>query len=97
MHTTDEAGDHHLLGWRQPKISVRGGTNEATKTYINLDFLKKVWGASPRKFRNFRTNLVHSGSGVARSFTREATIFTFFQACFFGRTNLKLMKKQEKS
>ena len=23
--------------------------------------VKKVWGASPRKFRNFRINLVHSG------------------------------------
>ena len=37
-----------------------------------------------------------AGSGVARNFKRGGGIIsTFFQAYFFGRTNFKLIKKQE--
>ena len=37
------------------------------------------------------------GSGVARNCKREEGIIsTFFQVFFFNRTNLKLIKKQEK-
>ena len=35
-------------------------------------------------------------SGVARNFKRGSIVSTFFSASFFGRTNLKLIKKQEK-
>ena len=34
---------------------------------------KKVWGASPRKFRNFRINLVHSGVYAGGFFVEMGT------------------------
>ena len=37
-----------------------------------------------------------AGSGVARNFKREGHNFHIFSASFFGRTNLKLIKRQEK-
>ena len=49
--------------------------------------------ATPQKFLNV------SRSVVAKNFKRERgdIIFTFFQAhSFFGRSNLKLIEKQEK-
>ena len=45
----------------------------------------------------FSSPTTRAGSGGARNFKRRGgTFFTFFQRLFFGRTNLKLIKKQEK-
>ena len=45
----------------------------------------------------FSSLATRAGSGVARNCKRgEDIISTFFQRLFFNRTNLKLIKKQEK-
>ena len=47
--------------------------------------------------RLFSSLTTRAGSGVARNCKRgEGIISTFFQGIFFNRTNLKLIKKQEK-
>ena len=44
----------------------------------------------------FSSLTIRAGSGVARNLKRGGDIISaFFQAYFFGRTNLKLIKKQE--
>ena len=45
----------------------------------------------------FSSSTTKDGSGVARNFKRGGGIIsTFFQAYFFGRTNLKSVKKPRK-
>ena len=44
----------------------------------------------------FSSPTTKAGSGVAKNFKGESIISTFFLASFFGRTNLKLIKKLEK-
>ena len=59
-------------------------------------FLK--W-AGPKPMNRFSSPTTRGGSGVARNFKRGRVgiISTFFvKRIFFGRTNLKLIKKQEK-
>ena len=64
------------------------------KTAMAEAFLK--WGG-PKPLAGFFSPTTRAGSGVARNFKREGGIITaFFQAYFFGRTYLKLIKKQEK-
>ena len=50
-----------------------GGTNQVMKSCKNLDSFEKVRGASLRKFRNFRINLVHSGLYSEGSFIKMGT------------------------
>ena len=60
-------------------------------------FLK--WGAGDKPMTRFFSPSTRAGSGVARNFKREGghnfRIF-FIVFFFFGKTNFKLIKKQEK-
>ena len=54
-------------------------------------------GGGAKPMTRFSSLTTKGGSGVARNFKREGHNFhNFCQAYFFGRTNLKLIKKQEK-
>ena len=55
----------------------------------------KVGGSKP--MTRFSSSTTKDGSGVARNFERRRGIIsTFFPAYFFGRTNLKLIKRPGK-
>ena len=57
-------------------------------------FLK--W-SSPTPMTRFSSPTTRAGSGAARNIKKGRDIIsTFFPAYFFGTTNLKLIKKQEK-
>ena len=57
-------------------------------------FLK--W-ADPKPMTRFSSLTTRAGRRVARNCNkREGIIYTFFQRLFFNKTNLKLIKKQEK-
>ena len=53
-----------------------------------------TWG-SPKPMTKF-SSPTRAGSGVARNFKGDGILSTFFSSDFSGRTNLKLIKKQEK-
>ena len=56
-------------------------------------------GGRAKSMVRFFSPTTRAGSGVARNFIKggEGIISTFFSSVFFfGRTNLKLIKKQEK-
>ena len=62
-------------------------------------FLK--WrGGGPKPMSRFSSPTTQTGSGVARNFKRRGggshNFHVFCQTYFFGRTNLKLIKKQER-
>ena len=55
-----------------------------------------MWGG-PKPMTRFFSPIIKTGSGVARNFKKGegSIIFTFFvERIFFGKTNLKLIKKQ---
>ena len=57
-------------------------------------FLK--WGGEPKLMTGFCSLTTRAGRGVVRNCKRGGHNFHFFQRLFFNRTNLKLIKKQEK-
>ena len=60
---------------------------------VNSGQEQKERSSRPQSFlRKIITYAV--ASGAARNFKRGGIISTFFQAYFFGRTNLKLVEKQ---
>ena len=58
--------------------------------------ISKVGG--PKPITRFYSSTTRAGNGVARNLKKEGGIIStyIFQRIFFGRTNLELIKKQEK-